>query len=149
MTNPLSTFFKLFPKAVKDIQTGYRNRMVTACVNLMRDAQDEDPNTPIDTGALISSYSVFVDNELKALSPYRGGKAEPILSMRNNNEVGKKIVGTVAVGMDYALKVHDPAYGLKFKRPGAGPLFLALKVKKHEKLYKEISKGFADARRTR
>lgn len=149
MNNPLSTFFKLFPKTVKDIQTGYRNRMVSACINVMKDAQDEDPNTPIDTGALISSYSVFVDNELKAISDYRGGKAEPIVSMRNNDNVGKKIVGTVAVGKDYAMKVHDPASAINFKRPGAGPLFLALKVKKHEGLYREISKGFSDARRAR
>lgn len=147
MINPISTFFKLFPKTVRDVQTGFRNRMVTACVGLMRDAQDTEPNTPIDTGALIGSYSVFVDNELRALSPYRGGKAEPILSMRNNDEVGKKIVGTVSVGMDYAMKVHDPMMGLKFKRPGAGPLFLTSKTKKHDKIFKEISRGFSDARR--
>lgn len=143
----MSTFFKLFPKAVDSILVGYQNRMVSACNQLMKDAQDQEPSTPIDTGALIGSYSVFVDNELRAISPYRGGQAEPILSMRNNNAVGKTIVGTVAVGKDYALKVHEAPRGTKFKRPGAGPQFLAIKQKKHEKLFREVSKGFADARK--
>lgn len=147
MINPISTFFKLFPKAVDNILVGYQNRMVSACVELMKDAQDEEPSTPIDTGALISSYSVFVDNELRALSPYRGGSAEPILSMRNNNAVGKKIVGTVAVGKDYALKVHNAPAGTKFKRQGAGPEFLSRKQRKYEKLFREVSKGFSDARK--
>jgi len=144
-----STFFKLFPKTIDSILLGYKNRMTSACIMLMHEAQDEEPSTPIDTGALVSSYSVFVDNELKALSPYRGGLAEPILSLQNNDEVGRRVVGTVTVGKDYAMKVHDPKSNLNFQRPGAGPLFLESKVKKHQKLFDEIAKGFADAARRR
>lgn len=142
-----STFFSLFPKKVDHIITGYRDRMGSACVMIMNDAQDVEPSTPIDTGATVSSYSVFVDNELVAISDYRGGVATPILSHRNNPDPKREVVGTVLVGTWYSDYIHDPRNNLVFKRPGAGSDFLGSKLRNASKYYEEVSKGFSDAGR--
>lgn len=140
-----STFFKLFPKKINDIILGYRNRMTSACIMIMEDAQDQVPSTPIATGATVSSYSVFVDNDLKALSDYRGGLATPILNYRNNPDPKKEVVGSVLVGTWYADFIHDPRNNIKFNRPGAGPDFLGSKLRNGERYYQEVSRGFGDA----
>lgn len=140
-----STFFWLFPRARDSVLRGYRKRMVSACIKLAKDAQDKEPKTPVASGSLIGSYSVIVNNKLEWVSPYRGGTPEPITAHRNTTDSSKEIVGTVLVGKSYAAIVHDPATGLKFKRPGAGPLFLSSKVEKYRELMEEIARGFKDA----
>jgi hypothetical protein len=95
------------------------------CIRIMNDAINTAPKVPVDTGALASSGSVLLDNELVQVSPYIGGETIIIHTTgRPKPESGH--IGTIIFAMPYAYKVHSGQ--VRLRSPEAGPEFLSSKL---------------------
>ncbi|MFA5456872.1 MAG: hypothetical protein WC261_04480 [Synergistaceae bacterium] len=124
-----------FPKVTKEILERAKIGMGQAGTQLMSDCVNIAPTVPIEEGWLRGSGSVFVDDELVAVSkdgkPGKANTSSP--GGKKNNAI------TVIVGFNtpYAHRLHE-GVGYKFTDPSSGPKFLESKMVSRRNLYMKI-----------
>ena len=105
---------------MKDLKGVEESAMQAALDALLKDALDETPSCPIDTGKLYNSH------ETKIVK-------------------GERLIGIIGVkDVPYATYVHEGIHGqkadtvIRYTRPGSGPKWIEAKMRRYREKYFKI-----------
>jgi len=142
-----SDFNKKFDIVNKAVAASVERGMGKAGIQLLNDCVLIPPTVPIKEGWLRGSGSVFVENNLVAVSTHgKKGKAN-----EDNREWSgpATILAVVGFNTPYAAKLHE-GVDFKFTEPSSGPKYLESKLISRKEIYGKIIadeiRGASDAK---
>jgi hypothetical protein len=121
--------------------------LARAMLALLNDCVMEPPTVPLKEGWLRGSASIFVQNQLVAISPHgRPGKAATAHAAPLRATAW---VGVIGFNTPYAARLHE-GISFTFTEPSAGPKFLEAKMQRHRASYmQEIADTIREGGETR